>query len=236
MDLAGKTTTLGLAEVFQNIAFNNHTGSLTLKQGDQKAQIAFEGGRIRAVKVHGADFDYLDIARRCQLASEEVLAKAEGSNLKRTLRAYLLASGDLDEERYDATIAGYVEDAILPLFGWKAAAFSFEEGKLKTRVFDGTEWSALVEAEFSVEYPSDLTLAVTEVHYNPFDPSDAEQAAGFDDKDDFEYIELINTGPAPIDFRGVHFTAGLDFTFGAITLDPGAYVVVVRNKAAFEFR
>ena len=174
MDLAGKTTTLGLAEVFQNIAFNNHTGSLTLKQGDQKAQIAFEGGRIRAVKVHGADFDYLDIARRCQLASEEVLAKAEGSNLKRTLRAYLLASGDLDEERYDATIAGYVEDAILPLFGWKAAAFSFEEGKLKTRVFDKEQLGCGIELD-----PTGVAMEAARRHdewetIQPYVPTDRE--------------------------------------------------------------
>lgn len=174
MDLAGKTTTLGLAEVFQNIAFNSHTGSLTLKQGEQKAQIAFEGGRIRAVKVDEADLDYFDIARRCQLASEEVLAKAEGANLKRTLRAFLQASGDLDEERYDATIAGYVEDTILPLFGWKAAAFNFEEGKLKTRVFDKEQLGCGVELD-----PTGVAMEAARRHdewetIQPYVPTDKE--------------------------------------------------------------
>ena len=136
MDLAGKLTTIGLAEVFQNIAFNSHSGTLTLKEGEKKAQIAFEAGRVRALKVEGGGLDYVDIARKCQLGPEEILAKAASSNRRRTLKAYLLASGDLDEESYDATIAAYVEEEMLPLFGWRAASFSFEEGKLKERVFD----------------------------------------------------------------------------------------------------
>jgi len=136
MDLAGKLSTIGLAEVFQNIAFNNHSGTLTLKEGEKKAQVAFEAGKVRAAKVAGQDLDYLDIARRCELAPEEILAKAESTNRKRTLKAYLLANGALDEAQYDATIAAYVEEEILPLFAWRAASFSFEEGKLKERVFD----------------------------------------------------------------------------------------------------
>ena len=34
--------------------------------------------------------------------------------------------------------------------------------------------------------------------YNPADPSADEIAAGHNDSDAFEYIELVNTGPQPI--------------------------------------
>jgi len=145
MDLAGKLSTLGLAEVFQNIAFNNHTGTLLLKHGAKKAWIAFDSGRIRASKVAGEKLDYLDIARRAELASEDVLAKAAAG--RRTLKSYLLASGELDEPTYDATIAAYVQELILPLFGWTRASFAFEEGKIKERIFDNEQLGCAVDLD-----------------------------------------------------------------------------------------
>lgn len=54
--------------------------------------------------------------------------------------------------------------------------------------------------------------------------------------EDFEYIELINTGPAALDLAGIHFTNGLAFTFSgsAVTqLGAGQRVLVVHNRAAF---
>ncbi|MHC4578542.1 MAG: DUF4388 domain-containing protein [Planctomycetota bacterium] len=147
MDLAGKLTTIGLAEVFQNIAFNHHTGTLLLKRGDKKAQIAFENGRIRAAKVAGETLDYLDIARRSQLAPEDVLAKAANATRRRTLKSYLLAAGELDEPRYDGAIATYVEETILPLFGWTAASFTFEEGAIKERTFDKEQIGCAIDLD-----------------------------------------------------------------------------------------
>ncbi|HEX5136193.1 MAG TPA: DUF4388 domain-containing protein [Planctomycetota bacterium] len=147
MDLAGKLTTLGLAEVFQNLAFSHHTGTLTLKQNDKKAFIAFENGRIRASKVEGRDIDYVDLARRWELATEEVLAKAAGTNRRRTLKAYLLGSGALDEARFDAAVSDAASEAILPLFGWKAASFQFEEGTLKERLFDKEQLGAAIDLD-----------------------------------------------------------------------------------------
>jgi tetratricopeptide (TPR) repeat protein len=147
MDLAGKLTTLGLAEVFQNLAFSHHTGTLTLKLNDRKACIAFENGRIRASKVDGQEIDYVDVARRWELATEEVLAKAAGSNRRRTLKAYLLGCGALDEARFDAAVADAASEAILPLFGWKAASFQFEEGTIKERLFDKEQLGAAIDLD-----------------------------------------------------------------------------------------
>jgi tetratricopeptide (TPR) repeat protein len=145
MDLAGKLSTLGLAEVFQNLAFNHHTGTLTLKQTEKKALLAFESGRIRAVSVEGREIDYVDVARRSELATEEVLAAA--SNRRRTLKAYLLASGALDEARFDAAVADAASETILPLFGWRAASFSFEEGVLRERAFDKEQLGCAIDLD-----------------------------------------------------------------------------------------
>ena len=49
-----------------------------------------------------------------------------------------------------------------------------------------------------------------------------------------DFIELQNTGPDPININMVRFTDGISFTFPAIDLAPKAYVLVVRDLAAFE--
>ena len=74
-------------------------------------------------------------------------------------------------------------------------------------------------------------LRVTEFDYNPAEPSAAELALGFTDNNDFEFIELTNTGVGPLDLDGAAFTDGIDYTFdgqdGPVTLAPGASLVVV---------
>jgi hypothetical protein len=56
---------------------------------------------------------------------------------------------------------------------------------------------------------------------------------------DFEFIELLNTGSASLDLTAVSFTGGIEFSFarGEVrTLLPGEYAVVVQNRRAFESR
>ncbi|HXJ72043.1 MAG TPA: lamin tail domain-containing protein, partial [Candidatus Dormibacteraeota bacterium] len=72
-------------------------------------------------------------------------------------------------------------------------------------------------------------LRITEIMYHP--PRLPSGTAY--DAEDFEYIELRNTGPTNLNLAGVHFSNGLDFTFPDIVLTPGGYVLVVRNTAAF---
>ena len=107
---------------------------------------------------------------------------------------------------------------------------------VKARRYAGGEWSALQEAVFVVGI---RRLTLTELNYHPYDPSPDEQAAGFLNDDDFEFLELYNPGSATFDLAGVHFTDGIefDFTGSAVTrLAPGACVLVVRNPAAFAMR
>lgn len=104
-----------------------------------------------------------------------------------------------------------------------------------------SHWSAPVE--FTTTLP-DISafldgLVITEVMYHPTDPTAAEIAAGFDDDDLFEYLELKNVGTSTLDLSDVRFTKGVDFDFvgAAITsLAPGEIVLVVRSIAAFEMR
>lgn len=79
-------------------------------------------------------------------------------------------------------------------------------------------------------------LRVTELHYHPAEPTGAELAVSMD-KNDFEFIEVRNTGSGTLDISGCAFTAGVDFVFPAeTTLTSGESIVVVRNAAAFRAR
>ena len=75
-------------------------------------------------------------------------------------------------------------------------------------------------------------LRITELMYHPA------EGPGYN-KDEFEFIELKNTGPNNLDLTYVSFTDGVTFDFNdsnVTSLDPCDFVLVVRNQAAFESR
>ena len=112
---------------------------------------------------------------------------------------------------------------------------------IRARALDGEEWSALTEAVFQVDtVPATLAnVVISEIHYNPATPSDAEVTAGFAERSLFEFIELMNISADTTDLSGVAFIDGIEFNFSRLQLPelaPGARGVIVSNHAAFEFR
>ena len=80
-------------------------------------------------------------------------------------------------------------------------------------------------------------LRISEIMYHPADPATEGPEVAFTDDDDFEYVELVNTGTVDLDISGVSFSNGIQFTFPADTSLPhGERILVVRNLAAFETR
>jgi len=76
-------------------------------------------------------------------------------------------------------------------------------------------------------------LRITELMYNPADPPDGTN------NDDYEFIELKNTGDSTLALTHVSFVDGIvfDFNDSAVThVGPGQFVLVVSNIAAFELR
>ena len=119
---------------------------------------------------------------------------------------------------------------------------------VKARVRDGESWSALVDADFLVgPATTPDALRITEIHYNPSDASEHEASLGYDNNDDFEFIELMNTSNSAIDLSLVSLaqitengdTDGVAFSFSESPiqrLGPGQRIVVVEDKLAFEAR
>ena len=101
--------------------------------------------------------------------------------------------------------------------------------QVNARSFDGSLWSALPKtATFNIaRYAS--PIRITEIMYHPL----GDAAAG---EDEYEFIELKNTGTAPVDLSGFYFD-GINFVFPAQTVvQPGAFVVLARNPTAFALR
>lgn len=80
-------------------------------------------------------------------------------------------------------------------------------------------------------------LRITELHYHPLPPTPSELALdpGLD-ANEFEYVELQNTGNSTINLDGISFSEGIRYTFPATSLPPGGYVVLAKNPSAFAQR
>lgn len=86
--------------------------------------------------------------------------------------------------------------------------------------------------------PAQKSLRITEIHYNPAEPSASELAAiPTAGASDFEFIELANLGAEDLNLSGAMFSEGVRMTFApGSLLTPGQRVVVVANREAFELR
>ncbi len=88
-----------------------------------------------------------------------------------------------------------------------------------------SHWSAPLEFQSSSPNIDLLqqNLVISEIMFNPTGT------------DDLEFLELFNTGDTALDLTNVRFTKGIDFDFESGTsLAPGAYILVVKNRFAFE--
>jgi hypothetical protein len=74
-------------------------------------------------------------------------------------------------------------------------------------------------------------LRVSEVMYHP---PDAPNNTPVDES--FEYVEVQNISGQPLNLAGAKFTQGINVLFGNVTLQPGAYGLVVKDRAAFTSR
>jgi hypothetical protein len=98
--------------------------------------------------------------------------------------------------------------------------------RIRARALVGTTWSPACDATFYV-IQNFTNLMISEVMYNP--PATTNTAS-----EEFEFIELKNTGTSNLELSGVHFTNGVRFTFPLGTfLAPGAFKVLVSNPVAF---
>ena len=105
------------------------------------------------------------------------------------------------------------------------------------RARNATSWNSTWSGPVaSVLYTALPTLRITELMFNPEPPPSGSPY----NNDDFEFVELKNTGPNTLSLVGFRFTNGIDFTFTATnwitSLAAGGRVLIVKNFAAFASR
>lgn len=83
--------------------------------------------------------------------------------------------------------------------------------------FAGGSWTYTLNTNLPA-----TNIVINEIMFNPVPVSTAT-----------EYIELHNRGATAVNLTGWRFSRGIDFTFPAVTLNAGAYLVVAANVAAF---
>ena len=97
--------------------------------------------------------------------------------------------------------------------------------------------SDTVQVTSTTPNPVSDGLRISELNYNPSDPTTTELATlGNLDNDDFEFIEVTNISGQTINLLGTRFINGVDFVFPNLQLSPGERGVVVQNRDAFELR
>lgn len=103
----------------------------------------------------------------------------------------------------------------------------------------GSSWSAF-GGEVTTRTTFDSLqeyLVISELNYHPMraiQPSET----GYREED-FEFIEFYNRGPVPLDLSDVSIVDGIRYNFSAATqavINPGEFVLIVRNPHAFEAR
>lgn len=137
---------------------------------------------------------------------------------------------DGSDPRQSVLDPGVAESGIAPTALRYDGPISLSQGTIvKARTLLDGEWSALNEANFSINASA---IRISEIMYHPRDP---EPPTGQDD-DDFEFIEIVNISDSPFNLNGLAFTQGILFSFSELVLSPGERTVVVQNEAAFRSR
>ena len=105
--------------------------------------------------------------------------------------------------------------------------------RVRVRMMDNSgrwsHWSAPIEfAAGSPTLGPNADLKISEIMYKP---------AQLDTlpSQNLEFMELTNTGSAPVDLSNMHFSEGIDYKFPAgVWLQPGAYLVLANHASYFE--
>ncbi len=140
MGFAGELATIGLAEVFQNVAFNRLTGVLAVRERERQVALWIEEGRIRAFR-SGEEraMDYEALAERSGAIDPATLAAGRKRRRRLTLLRVLRREEGFDEARFAAAVRERIEEEVIALFGWREASFVFEEGRPGVREFDAEQ-------------------------------------------------------------------------------------------------
>ena len=114
---------------------------------------------------------------------------------------------------------------------------------ISARLYDGTTWSPLAKAIYVVGAvaPTSTNLVVNEIMYHAGAPTFGEESLGYRGDGDFDWLEVLNVGTAPVDLSSLRFKSGIVFDFSSLpaasrVLAPNQAGVLVSHREAFTAR
>ncbi len=142
MGFSGNTGGIGLTDVFQNVASNRSTGTLTVRARRFERFVRFEEGAITGVSLgvgrglplvhHLRERGWVDAD-----AFDRLLAKRKRS--RKTPVRLAVEGGLIDQDSVRAALAEYAQEQLYELVMLREAEFSFTEGPSPSRVFDSDQ-------------------------------------------------------------------------------------------------
>ncbi len=224
------------AELPYNAAAISAIEDSTFRQfdlGDPRTRLV-QGKNVIAVQVlnssiSGSSDCFIDVRLTAEKSQTEDTPAAVTAVYKKTPGKYEIEAA---WESDDLTV--FNRDVTIPASVVRAGRTYRVRCKMRDTSGRWSHWSAPVQFVAGEPVAAGVLadLRITELMYNP-SPNDAM------DGDEFEFIELKNTGDEALDLYGVSFTSGIAFHFAGsdvTTLGPGQFVLVVKNKAAYESR
>ena len=113
-----------------------------------------------------------------------------------------------------------------------------ESAAITARLKTGDSWSAPNTGTFLLERAAnESNLAIAEINYHPREATLIEKNTAspltIENRDQFEFVELLNIGNDPINLANASFSDGITFTLGLFVLEPGERALLVRDESAF---
>ncbi len=124
----------------------------------------------------------------------------------------------------------FTPEVTVPSWAVKVGAMYRVRVRMKDETGRWSHWSAPVQFTAgppSQPIPQREALRITELMFYPPDEADV------------EFLEICNTGGEAVDLTGVRVREGIEFSFedsDVTSLEPGFYVVIVKNRDVFDRR
>ena len=132
MGFQGSLNSVNLGDIFQTLAMNRQTGTLSVRRPGDAHHVYFVGGEIAMCDQHQIDGrpGLLTILMHRGLIAKPQADELTGRSSSGTqgLRELVLASGDVIEQDLDLICNTQIEEVVCEIFEWRDGEFVFTDG------------------------------------------------------------------------------------------------------------
>lgn len=132
MGFQGSLSSVNLGDIFQTLAMNRQTGTLSVRTPEMSHHIWFVNGEIAMCDqpmIDGYPGLLIILMHRGLLSKQQVDDLAQRASAgSQPLRELILASGDVPEQDFEVICSTQVEEVVCEIFEWPQGDFVFTDG------------------------------------------------------------------------------------------------------------